>query len=286
MANAILAYGNQIDGATLTGGSWVSTLPLTNLKDRRLGKLARSSDALVASTTFDIDLGATRLMRVFALCGHNFSTGSTRRFRFSTVSDFSTVVVDTGWVDVWPEVYPFGSLPWGSPSWWSGRYSEEEVAGYNASTVHIFDQSTNARYVRVEINDEANVAGYVQLARVFVGDGWQPTRNMTYAGASIGWLDRTGVQEARSGAEYFDIQRMPRIARFDLAAMSESDAMATAFDIQRAMGAAGEMFFIWDPDDTAHALRRQFLCRLRGVSPITNPGPDRWSAPWEVKELL
>jgi hypothetical protein len=285
MANAILAYANQIDNATLSGGSWVSTLPLTNLQDRRLGKLARSTDALEASTTFDIDLGSTRLLRVFALCGHNFSASATRRFRFSAVADFSSVVLDTGWVDVWPEVYPFGTVGWGSPNFWSGRYSSEEIAGYNASAVHIFSQSTNARYVRVEISDEDNPAGYVQLARVFVGDGWQPTRNMTY-GASIGWLDRTGVQEARSGAEYFDIQRMPRIARFDLPAMSESEAMADAFDLQRAMGTAGEMFFIWDPDDSTHALRRQFLCRLRGVSPITNPGPDRWSAPWEAKELL
>lgn len=285
MANTILAYANQIDNATLSGGSWVSTLPLTNLQDRRLGKLARSTDALEASTTFDIDLGSTRLLRVFALCGHNFSAAATRRFQFSAVEDFSSVVLDTGWVDVWPEVYPFGTVDWGSPNFWSGRYSEEEIAGYNASAVHIFDQSTNARYVRVEISDEANLSGYVQMARVFVGDGWQPTRNMVY-GASIGWIDRTGVQEARSGAEYFDIQRMPRIARFDLPAMSESEAMSNAFDIQRAMGTAGEMFFIWDPDDTTHALRRQFLCRLRGVSPITNPGPDRWSAPWEAKELL
>lgn len=285
MANAILAYGNQIDNATLTGGSWLSTLPLTNLQDRRLGKVTRSTDALEASTTFDIDLGSTRLLRVFALCGHNFSTSATRRFQFSAVSDFSSVVLDTGWVDVWPEVYPFGTVGWGSPNFWSGRYSEEEIAGYNASAVHIFDQSTNARYVRVEISDEDNLSGYVQLARVFAGDGWQPTRNMVY-GASIGWIDRTGVQEARSGAEYFDIQRMPRIARFDLPAMDEGEAMADAFDLQRAMGTAGEMFFIWDPDDTTHALRRQFLCRLRGVSPITNPGPDRWSAPWEAKELL
>jgi hypothetical protein len=285
MANAILAYANQIDNATLSGGSWVSTLPLTNLQDRRLGRLARSTDALEASTTFDIDLGSTRLLRVFALCGHNFSTAATRRFRFSAVADFSSVVLDTGWVDVWPEVYPFGTVGWGSPNFWSGRYSEEEIAGYNASAVHIFDQSTNARYVRVEISDEANLSGYVQMARVFVGDGWQPTRNMVY-GASIGWIDRTGVQEARSGAEYFDIQRMPRVARFDLPAMSESEAMSNAFDLQRAMGTAGEMFFIWDPDDSTHALRRQFLCRLRGVSPITNPGPDRWSAPWEAKELL
>lgn len=285
MANAILAYGNTIDGATLSGGSWEASLPLTNLQDRRLGKMARSSSQAAVHTTFDIDLQSTRLMRVFALVGHNCTVAATRRFQFSTVADFSSVVLDTGWVDVWPEVYPFGTLPWGHPSFWTGRYSEEDIAGYNASMVYIFDQSTNARYVRVEISDEANAAGYVQIARAFIGDGWQPTRNMQY-GASMAWLDRTLIQEARSGAEYFDAPPKARLARFDLPAMEEDEAMSSAFEIQRIAGTSAEVFFIWDPDDTVHALRRQFLGRLRAVNPITNPGPDRWTAPWEVKELL
>lgn len=285
MANAILAYGNQIDGATLTGGSWVSTLPLANLQDRTLGRVARSTGVLTTQTQFDIDFGGTRLLRVFALVAHNFSIAARYRFRFATDPAFSTVVLDTGWTDVWPVVYPLGTVPWGSPSWWTGKYSAEEIEGYTASCTYIFASATNARYVRVEIDDTTNEDGFVEIGRVFAGNGFQPARNMTY-GASIGWENRTEVQEALSGAEYFNERRAFRVVRFGLAAMTEDEAMANASELIRAIGVSREVFFVWDPDDTTHALRRQFLGRLRTLNPIENAGPDRWKAPFEVKELL
>lgn len=285
MANAIIAYGNLIDTATLSGGSWLSSLPLTNLQDRRIGKVGRSSNALVASTTFDIDFGITRLQRVFALVGHNFTTAARYRFRFGDDATFATSTVDSGWVDVWPIVYPYGSLPWESGSFWTGRYSEEEIEGYNATTVYIADAVFSARYVRVEIDDEDNADGYVQIGRAFAASAWQPTRNMVY-GASLGFIDRTVVQEARSGAESFDVRPSPRIARFGLEAMDEDQAMALAFEIQRRLGTSGEILFVWDPSDTVNAIRRQFLGRLRVLNAIENAGPDRWRSPFEIKELL
>jgi hypothetical protein len=285
MSNAIIAYGNQIDVATLTGGSWLAALPLTNLKDRKIGKVARSTDATTAFTQFDIDFGGTRLMRVIGLIGHNLTTAGKYKITLSSAADFSVVVYTSGWVDVWPIVYPSGTLPWGAPNWWSGTYSAEEIAAYTGTIAHILTASTNARYVRIEFDDTANADGYVQLGRVFAGDGWQPVRNMVY-GASLGWIDRTEVQEALSGHESFNARRSPRIARFGLEAMAESEAMALGFELQRAMGVNKELMFVWDPADTTHALRRQFLGRLRVLSPIENVGPDRWRSPYEVKELI
>ena len=285
MANAILAYGNLIDGAALSGGSWLSTLPLANLQSRILGKVARSADALTASTQFDINLGTTALIRLIALVGHNFSLAAQYRIRTANVADFSTTITDSGWVDVWSVIYPFGSLPWGSPSWWGGRTSASDAASYRAPVTCILSASINAQYVRVEISDTGNTAGYVQLGRVFIGDGWQPVKNMVY-GAGLAWENRSEVQEALSGAEYFNARSSPRVARVSFEDMTEDEAMATAFEIQRLAGVTQEVFFAWAGDDTTHALRRQFLARLRTLSPIENPGPDRWRAPFELKELL
>lgn len=285
MANAILAYGNQIDGATLSGGNWLAALPLTNLQDRRIGKVARSASAAAVHTQFDADFNGTRLFRVVALVGHNFGISAQFRFTFSSVSDFSVLLHDSGWTDVWPLVYPFGTLPWGAPNWWTGRYSASEIATYTGTLVYILPTSMNAAFIRFEISDEDNDAGYVQIGRPFAGDGWQPVRNMIY-GASLALDNRTEVQEALSGAEYFNERAAPRVARFELPGMTESEAMADALELQRNMGVSRELLFVWDPDDTTHALRRQFLGRLRVLSPIENPGPDRWKAPFEIKELL
>jgi hypothetical protein len=285
MANVILAYLNRIDDAALSGGSWVPTLPLANLQDRRIGKVARSASHSTVHTTFDIDFGRARLHRVFGLIGHNFTSAAQYRLTYSSVADFSSVALDTGWRDVWPVVYPPGTLPWESPSFWTGRYSDEEIAGYTASAIYILEAVLSARYVRVEINDEENPAGYVELGRVFAGDGYQPTRNAVY-GASLAWENRSEVQEALSGAEYFNERRPVRVARIGLEAMDQDEAMARAFELQRQVGVSKEVLFIWDPEDTVHALRRQFLGRLRTLSPIENAGPDRWRTPFEVKELL
>ena len=285
MAHCILAYGNLIDRATVSGGSWVASLPLTNLQDRRLGRVARSSSPAAVHTTWDCAFSSTRPFRTIALVNHNLSLAAQYRVRLSTDPDFLTTTADSGWLDVWPAVYAFGTLPWGSPSWWSGRYSAEEIADFTATLVYVLPRSINAQYIRVELSDETNEAGYVQVGRMFCADGWQPTRNMAY-GSSLAWEDPSEVQEALSGAEYFNARSKRRVARFGLESMTEDDAMSRASDIQRRMGITQEVLFAWDADDTVHALRRQFLGRLRTLSPIENPGPDRWRAPFEIKELL
>ena len=55
MQAPIFAYKNFFDSATLSGGSWLAALPLANIQDRRLAKLARSS----TDSTADAQLLAT-----------------------------------------------------------------------------------------------------------------------------------------------------------------------------------------------------------------------------------
>lgn len=285
MAHAILAYGNRADSATLSGGDWEATLPLTNLQDRRLGRVARTDGVDSADTKFDADFGAVRLFRVVSLVGHNGSLTGTCRFRLSNDPTFATSLADSGVMDIWPSVYPTEVLDWFAENYWTGQYTDEERSGYTAAMTYVLPTTVAARYLRVEIDDEDNADGYLQFGRLFAADGWQPVRNMVY-GAQIGWTDRTEVQEAISGAEYFDVRTPARSVQFGLEAMDEDEAMARGFEFQRQIGVSGECFFIWDPDDTVHALRRQFLCRPRTLSMIEHPGPNRWRAPYELKELL
>ncbi|MCC7268501.1 MAG: hypothetical protein IT546_14355 [Caulobacteraceae bacterium] len=285
MAHAILAFGNRADEATLSGGDWEATLPLDNLKDRRLGRVARSASLDLADTQFDADFGQLRLFRTVAIVNHNLNDYGRYRIRLSTVADFSSTVADSGWKDAWPAVIPMSQRPWNSPYTWNGKWTPEERAYLTPLIVFNLPTSLNARYLRVEFEDPDNPDGYVQAGRLFIGDGWQPVRNMVY-GAQIGWESRTEVQEAISGADYFDVRTPARVVQFGLEAMSEDEAMVYAFDLERRVGVHGECVFLWNPDDTIHAPRRQFLCRLRTLSMIENPGPNRWRAPFEAKELL
>jgi hypothetical protein len=94
------------------------------------------------------------------------------------------------------------------------------------------------------------------------------------------------VTSARSGAEYFDEQIPARVERFTLDFMQEDEAFGRAFELQRQAGVHSEILFIHDPDDTVHALRRQFLSRLRALSPIDFPSFNLNGTAFELKELL
>lgn len=286
MSNLVLAYGNLADVATYSGGGWLPALPLTNLGDRRLERVARSVSTLAADTTLDASFPTPRLMRVIALANHNAAPLARRRIRLSSTPDFSAIVHDSGWADVWPTVYPFGSLPWGSPSLWTGKYSAEQIAAFGGGPMtYILPESMNAQYLRIDIDDASNPDGYFQAGRLFAADGWQPVRNMK-KGATYAWEDPTEVQDALSGAEYFNERQPYRVVRFELPVQTEDEALAMTFEIQRAVGISKEVLFIRDPGDTVHAIRTRFLGRLRGLSPMENFLPGYWRTPFEIKELL
>ncbi len=285
MQNIILAWNNRIDAATLSGGSWVSSLPRTNLQSRALGKVARTGDLLPASTQFDIDLGAARFVRLAALVAHNISLAGLIRLRGSAASDFSTAEYDSGWIAAWPVVYPLGTFPWGDPRVWTGQYTEEEISGYVLTLPLPVPADTMARYWRIEIDDAGNPDGYIQIGRAFIASGWQPAYNISY-GVSHAWETDTAVQRARSGAEYFDRRPPRRVERLRLDWLSEDEAMANAFEIQRQAGIDLEVFYLYDPDDTVHRLRRSFLGRLRTLSPIEHPHIAAHRAAFEIQELL
>jgi hypothetical protein len=73
MANIFLAWQNRVDDGTLSGGSWLSALPLANVQNRQVQKVARSTNAAEASTKFDLDLLSAQSIGVFALVVHNIS---------------------------------------------------------------------------------------------------------------------------------------------------------------------------------------------------------------------
>ena len=135
------------------------------------------------------------------------------------------------------------------------------------------------------MDDTANAAGYVEVGRVFIGDCWEPENNASY-GAAIGYTSRTEVEEARSGAEYFDTRSAYRVWRGSLDWMGIEEAMASAMEMQRRLDVSGEALFIFDPADRRNMLRTSFLGRLRRLTEIEHPYLDTYRMAVELKELL
>ncbi|WP_439685109.1 Virion structural protein [Cupriavidus oxalaticus] len=285
MANVLLAHPNVADSGTLSGGSW--QVPLSNLLDRRLSRVARSATAAKTDTQLVLDLGQSRLVSVIAVVRHNLSTAATWRLQMANDPSFATVVYDSAgpdWRLAWPTLFSSYSLEWEDDNFWTGSITEEARQEYPSLLMVILPGPTAGRYIKIEIDDEANPDGYVELGRVFVSRAWQPQYNAKW-GASLGWETDTTVQRALSGTPYFDRKAGRRITRFELGFLSRDEALSGVFELQRQAGVDREVLLIWDRDDPINLLRQSYLGRLRQLSPIARAFLSNHGTTFEIEEL-
>jgi hypothetical protein len=285
MGNSMIGFGNYVDAAILSNGSWITSLPLSNLQKRQLGRVARTSSTDPVASAIDLDIGLGNVVRIFAALNHNYSLGATYRLRGSNDPHFASADFDTGetFIPVWATVYSTDTLDWEADNFWTGQYKAADIAGYPWHLCILTGAPSYLRYWRFEISDAANPAGFIQLGRIFIGDAWQPDNGVDF-GAAIGWEDPTTIQTSLSSSEYFDGKAPYRVAHITTHFMSTDEAYARAFEIQRRSGTWKELFFIMDVDDTLHAIRRSFPGRQRSIDPISIPYPDANETNWEIKE--
>lgn len=286
MSNILLAWNNRTDAGTLSGGSWLAALPLTNLQNRQVQKVARSANTATASTTFDINLGAPYNIGILALVVHNLSVTATVRVIGASDAAFSSVVYDSGTVQVWPSgVIPQALLNWEEDNFWLGTLSAQARAGYQSPYICQLANPATCQYWRVQISDTSNSDGYVQIGRLFMASYWQPTVNYAYGGG-ITYEDPTPYDTTLSGAEFFDIRSRYRICKFQLQYITGTEAYSYAMEMHRLAGISGEVLVMQDPADSSNITARSFVGRLRKIGEIPQTQPGAYSVNYEIKELL
>lgn len=275
MSNCMFAWPNRVDPSVLyapvlSGGSWLAALPRTNVQDRRLRKVARSTNALVASTQFDIDQGVARDLRVFAILVPNATAAATVRFRLSNIAgNFAAPIYDSTALLILP-----------------AGLDAEQLEGMNVWKTIVAPATQNGRYIRVEIADAANPAGYVDVARVIAAPVYQPTINLA-PGAGLGIEDLSTRQESDGGAATYREKAKRRVWAFTLEDEPETESMISQFDMQRIAGTTRQIHFVYNPDDTTHMHRRAFLGVMRKLSPLRMPYiTSRWDSGYEIAEEL
>lgn len=282
----MIGYGNLAEECVLSGGAWLSDLPLSNLKDTQLGIPARSTGLSTLATQFTVQTPFGRPWRVLGLVGHNLGIYATYRITVADNPGFTGITYQGEWLDIWPAVIPFGSVAFEDPQWWDGRYTDQQRAGQIWTKSIILPEVSISPYIKVEISDPDNENGFVDIGMLFVANVWQPTINAQY-GAAFAWEDPdTTVQRAKGGAKFFDPGTRVRSVALETNDLPEDEVLGGPAEIMRQVGTFGDVLFIWDPDDTVHALARQFVGNLRRLSPITHPGFGMASTGFEIEERV
>jgi hypothetical protein len=286
MGSPLIAFDDWSGLAVFSGGTWRGSLPLSNLGQSELGRLARSASADPLATWFDVDLVETgRPVRVLALLNHNISLGgSTYRLRGAREPTFSAPEIDTG-AAVWPRVYPMSARNWNADNFWFGTYTKDDLKRLPRHLFVLLDTTKRLRYWRLEISDPGNADGYVQAGGFFLGDAWQAAQGSPY-GASIGWEDPTTSVRTLSGAKYPDLKQPFRVANITTQMMTDDEMYSQAFEIQRRAGTGRRVLYIHDPDATLHAVRGRFPATIRTLGKNENPYPNAHQAGWEFEEEL
>ncbi|WP_306603940.1 hypothetical protein [Azonexus sp.] len=286
MGKITLGLANYIDEAVLTGGAWMGTLPLSNVQNRRLSRVARSANALAASTKFDIALSKARRVRCLALIVHNLSVSSTVRVLADDEASFATPLYDSGAVAMWPSgTISDDLLEWEDDNFWLATVSQEAVAGYQAPFIHLLPAAIPARYWRVEINDTANPDGWVHIGRVYIADAWTPDYNLEY-GNDLSFEDVSAVETSLASEEFFEARRKRRKFRFNLPRLSINEGYQQALDLERRAGTTGEVLVVADPDDVQNGVRRNFLGRISALSGLQHAAHNVMTKRFEIAEVL
>ncbi|WP_062233238.1 hypothetical protein [Aureimonas sp. N4] len=285
----MLLFPNRADkprgampGASITGPAWA--LPLENMQRRESYLVARSVDTQAANTQFTVRINGFMPYRVIVLNGHQFSVTSSLKVT-GWYDDQSYSSPDfTILKDAYPSVAFTEDLPWEAENWWDGKPLTEDIAGFTQNVIIILPLVSQAPNIRVEIFDPNNAAGYVQIQRLFIADGWQPSHNYAYGGAHAYETD-TQIERAIGGAESFDRREPYRVARIAFEYLPQDEALLKGLDLCRRAGTDGEIFWIADPDNERTLVQTSFLARLRQLSAWEQVVYERANIAFELKEL-
>lgn len=253
-----LSYPSLVTSTTsFSGGSWLSGLPLTNLRNLDLAKVARSTDATSANTKFQIDWTTARSARVLVIVGSNLSSAATIRWKRGTSAGASDVYDSTdlaAWA-ITPLVYN----------------------GKRHNIIIVAPSTTSARYETVEIIDTSNPDGYVELGYAWFGDLFVPTINASY-GLKDQLIDHGSIQRSESGAVWATTRRKFRSTSFVLDWLTQSEA-DTLHELQRVAGTTDPVIYI--PDLTDRALQQRYggMGLLGELSAIDYPFINNRSLP-------
>ena len=261
MANIILLYEGNGASISLGGGDYEASLPITNLLTNDFSQVARTTSVDLVDTLAQVTLDADYYARAIVLGPGNFTP--LMKYRIRTYSDaFTTLKYDSDWR--YSEAGQADApIKWGEPNFW--------VRGNTGKThlIHVFDQPELARYWQIEIDDQTNDAGYLDIGRLFMPMGWQPSINYV-VGGSQGWTANAQSQQMLGGGKV--VRNLPRqrtfACQFDL--LTEAEATLEAQRLIEAVGYSEPVFIIPAPDDSANMNRKSFFATITQPDPVTH----------------
>ncbi|MEH2476252.1 hypothetical protein V1281_002579 [Nitrobacteraceae bacterium AZCC 2161] len=290
MGSAVFLYRDYAVTGLLTGGSWRPALPLANVQNPDIGVVARSTDASHAATKLILDLGVTKIVGGFAIGPSNMSPGAAYRVRAYSDQALSDLLYDSSVTIVPGSVIDWGDpgvwLEWENPDFWNGYINFDDTINLPLYLGIVFPADIFAQYFLVEIFDDVNPDGYVQIGRVLCTKAWRPSLNYAPDSNALGIEANTDVQTSIDGNRSYWEHAQRRTWRCSFPYLPEAEAFDSVFSMANASGVSRQVFIIPDPDDGTRARKRNFLATFKALPAIAQLNVELGSTELDFEEVL
>jgi hypothetical protein len=257
------------------------------VQDPDIQKVARASNATNAATQLTADLGSTKSLDGIAFGPANLSPAATWRWRGYSDSAYTALVYDSGMQTVPGEVIDWTNtndwLEWEDSGFWYGLPEAlDELPQY---LYHITPATVIAQYWLLEIFDEGNADGYVEIGRLLEARAFRPSLNYSEDNSLVP-EPVVDVEESLGGLRSYWERGVRRKASYAFPLLTADEILGDGFRLGLRAGISRHVFVVPDADDTAIGNRRSFLATLRQAPPLRQLNVGRGAIAVELEEVL
>lgn len=250
-------------------------MPATNMKlDEKTSVWRTTQDVKTATITalWGTSVGVSCVAIPFC----NFSSTATMRVVFYSTQAVGSVIYDSG--DVLCSVAGTHLVRGMTPAQSASAYAQ---GGGNVAT--FYTTVRNVQRIDIIIKDPNNLQGYLEVARLVVGDYFSPQRNAEY-GVGLCMEDTTKNYRTDAGSLKSDVGTRNKKLSLDLNYMSEADRDAV-WRLVKYCGINTSVFLSVLPDSTDKAMESAYTIygKFTDMSTIAASSYKVFSMPLEIE---
>lgn len=275
MTNLRIIHDNAADRAVLTASSQAGALGPGNLLTERKSQVLRSIGTYLQITA---TLPVGEIVGGLALPHCNLTSNAKLRVRGYTAPGDAVPVIDTGLILACAYA-PLGMWEWGALPLGVNAFS------YGGGTyARAWWPRTTARHFVIELSDPDNPAGYIECARLVLGNYWEPQYNASY-GASVTPVDTSTQYRTAAGDQGVEAGTSYRKLSIALEHMTPQDR-ASLWHIVRGNGKRRPLLISLYPDDPDPELEQahQLYGRLSELAAISAPYYQTYATTIDIEE--
>lgn len=177
MSCTIIYWDNLLDDCVLTASTEVTAYEVENLQNIHRVQTWRTTGITSENVVIDAGLGNTIAPASLLISYHNLTSSATVTLQGNATDS------------------------WGAPS-----FSQALTLDYNADTiiVEVTGASTAYRYWRIVIADTTNTDTYLEIGRIFIGDGLEVDKSASDSFSEV-YKSTTVTQFSFSGQPFSDV---------------------------------------------------------------------------------